>query len=117
MKKLLSILLALLLLAALTGCSKAPAPQQSVEGTPEEIIAKIYENHQPLKLNVISMELDLTDADAVAYNTGLESADKLSAVCVSEAMMGQAIPKQIFVEEQVFTPDMLTAELIAARAY
>ena len=90
MKKSLSILLALLLLAALTGCSKAPAPQQSVEGTPEEIIAKIYENHQPLKLNVISMELDLTDADAVAYNTGLESADKLSAVCVSEAMMGQA---------------------------
>ena len=90
MKKSLSILLALLLLAALTGCSKAPAPQQSVEGTPEEIIAKIYENHQPLKLNVISMELDLTDADAVAYNTGLESADKLSAAAVSEAMMGQA---------------------------
>lgn len=36
---------------------------------------------------------------------------------IQQYLAGQAIPKQIFVEEQVFTPDMLTAELIAARAY
>ena len=87
MKKSLSILLALLLLAALTGCSKAPAPQQSVEGTPEEIIAKIYENHQALQLGVMSTDIDLSDPDSVAYNTGLESGDKLSALCVSEPMI------------------------------
>ena len=36
---------------------------------------------------------------------------------IRQHLAGRAIPKQIFVEEQVFTPDMLTAELIAARAY
>ena len=36
---------------------------------------------------------------------------------IRQHLAGQAIPKQIFVEEQLFTPDMLTAELIAARAY
>ena len=30
----------------------------------------------------------MADADAVAYCTGLESGDKLSAACVSEPMMG-----------------------------
>lgn len=88
MKKILSLMLIFGLLAAFAGCSKQAAPQGGVEGTPEEIIGKIYEVHQPLQLNVISMELDLTDADAVAYNTGLESADKLSAAWVSEPMMG-----------------------------
>ena len=36
---------------------------------------------------------------------------------IRQYLAGETIPKQIFVEEQVFTPDMLTAELIAARAY
>lgn len=88
MKKILSLLLTLTLLLAFAGCAREAAPQEGVDGTPEEIISKIYEAHQPLKLNVISMELDLTDADAVGYNTGLESGDKLSAACVSESMMG-----------------------------
>ncbi|MGM9604960.1 MAG: hypothetical protein ACI3XG_07830 [Faecousia sp.] len=87
MKKILSFVLTLALLA-FAGCAKEAVPQGGVDGTPEEIIAKIYEVHQPLKLNVVSMELDLTDADAVAYNTGLESADKLGAAWVSEPMMG-----------------------------
>lgn len=87
MKKLYCLFLALALLT-FTGCAKETAPQAGVEGTPQQIIDKIYEQHQALKLNVGSMELDLTDGDALAYHTGLTSADKLSAACLSEPMIG-----------------------------
>lgn len=90
MKKLFSILLSLGLLLSLVGCAKEAAPQAGPQGTPEEIIAKIYENHQSLLLKVMTMDIDLSDGDAVRYNTGLESGDKLSAASLSEAMMGQA---------------------------
>ena len=90
MKKLVSICLALGLLLSIAGCAKEVAPQMGPAGTPEEIIAKIYENHQSLQLKVITMDIDLNDGDAVRYNTGLESGDKLSAASLSEAMMGQA---------------------------
>ena len=36
---------------------------------------------------------------------------------IRQYLAGQEIPKQIFVEEQVFTPDMLTQELMDARPY
>ena len=36
---------------------------------------------------------------------------------IRQYLSGREIPKQIFVEEQLFTPDMLTEALIAARAY
>ena len=88
MKKVFALVLTLGLLLSFASCAKEAAPQGGVEGTPEEIIAKIYENHQKLLLNVMSTELDVADADAVAYCTGLESGDKLSAACVSEPMMG-----------------------------
>lgn len=88
MKKVFSLFLAIGLLLSFAGCAKEAATQGGPEGTPEEIIAKIYENHQSLLLNVVSTELDLSDADAVSYFTGLESGDKLSAAWVSEPMIG-----------------------------
>ena len=36
---------------------------------------------------------------------------------IRQYMAGQEIPKQIFVEETVFTPDSLTKEIIEAREY
>ena len=87
MKKLICVLLACLLLSA---CGGKTEPVKAPEGTPGELIEKIYENHQQLKLNVFTMDLDLNDPDAVRYNLGLEAADKLSAAAISEAMMGQA---------------------------
>ena len=90
MKKLICVLLAAMLLLSMSGCGKKAEPQKAPEGTPGEIIDKIYENHQALQLKVFTMDLDLADPDALRYNTGLESADKLSAAAVSEAMMGQA---------------------------
>lgn len=90
MKKLICVLLAAMLLLSMSGCGEKAEPQKAPEGTPGEIIDKIYENHQALQLKVFTMDLDLADPDALRYNTGLESADKLSAAAVSEAMMGQA---------------------------
>ena len=81
MKKLTSLILAIGLLASFTGCAKEAPAQAGPAGTPQEIIAKIYENHQPLQLRVDSLELDLSDADAVSYNTGLS--DPASKLCIS----------------------------------
>lgn len=87
MKKLLSIVLTLGLLLSFAGCGQENGAQTGPQGTPEEIIGKIYENHQALQLGVMSTDIDLSDPDSVAYNTGLESGDKLSALCVSEPMI------------------------------
>ena len=90
MKKWTSLLLLAALLLTLVGCGKKTEPSAfNVEGTPEEIIAKIYEAHKPIDLALVGMDLDLTDADAVTYNTGLTSADRFSAVSISETMLGQ----------------------------
>lgn len=87
MKKWICIILAALLLA---GCTpKAPEAAGGIEGTPEEIIAKIYEQHKEIDLALVGMDVDLSDQDAVVYYTGLSSADQLAAVSVSETMLGQ----------------------------
>lgn len=87
MKKLMCVFLALGLLLSLAACGEKAAPPKTLEGTPEEIIAKIYDNHKELKLKVMSSEIDLSDGDGVSYYTGLQNGDKLSAAWVSEPMM------------------------------
>lgn len=92
MKKLTSLTLVLVLaLSMLAGCGakqEAPAPV-TIEGTPVQIIDKIYNAHKFVDLNLVSMDVDLSDSDAVAYNLGLASADKLDSAAVSETMLGQ----------------------------
>lgn len=90
MKKILTVLLALGLLLGVTGCARESAPQAVPQGTPAEIIEQIYSNHKTFELSVLTRDIDLSDANDVLYNTGLESGDKLSAASVSEAMLGQA---------------------------
>lgn len=95
MKKLTSLLLILALaLSVLAGCgAKAPenttAPAAGIEGTPSEIIDKIYAQHKPIELSLVTMEVDLSDPDAVSYQLGLSSADKVEAAAMSETMLGQ----------------------------
>lgn len=94
MKKWTSILLILALsLSMLAGCGakeQTAAPQGgNVEGTPSEIIEKIYAQHKNIDLNLVTMDVDVSDSDAVAYNTGLTSADKIDSAAVSETMLGQ----------------------------
>lgn len=85
MKKFFISMLALLTLLA--GCTQSSG---GVEGTTSEIIDKIYASHAPMELYVDTMELDLSDSDAVRFNTGLKSGEKLSQASISEAMMSQA---------------------------
>lgn len=85
MKKTALILALVLLLSCLTGCGggKATAP----EGTTEELIGKIYENVS-VELGLMTMPLDTSDPDALAYFTGLTSAEYITEGSVSEPMIG-----------------------------
>lgn len=64
---------------------------EAVEATElEKLMDSLYAAHGEIDLPLMSNVLDLNDADAVKYNTGLTTGDKLSEVVVSEPMMGQA---------------------------
>lgn len=89
MKKMLGVFLAAALIAALFAGCGAKQAAGGVEGTPEEIIAKIYAAHKEIDLSLVGMDVDLTDADAVKYYLGIENGDALSAAAVSETMLGQ----------------------------
>lgn len=51
-----------------------------------DIVNQIYEI-KPSGLKTMDVELDLTNADAVSYNTGLKDASKIKEAIVSEAMI------------------------------
>lgn len=96
MKKLIAGALSLVMaLTILAGCgAKAPAETTAPEVTMPNVdmttmIDNIYAQHAAIDMPLMSNPLDLSDLDMLKYNTGLSSADKLSEVVVSEAMMGQ----------------------------
>jgi putative cell wall-binding protein len=93
MKKFLTLLLAMMLImTSFTACGSGSEDTNggasAVEGTPAEIIEKIYEQHPVADLPLGTIELDLADADAVKMFTGLDSADKIDSAAASESMMG-----------------------------
>ena len=55
--------------------------------TPAEIIVKLNEHKQP-QFMTGEIPVDLADADAVLYYTGLASAEKIKEISVFESMMG-----------------------------
>ena len=79
----LALVLTLSCLAACGGSKTATAP----EGTTEELIAKIYEN-VTVELGLMTMPIDTADPDALAYFTGLNSAEHIVEGSVSEPMIG-----------------------------
>ena len=91
MKKLIAILLCLTLAVAMVACgNKEKTPEvKNLEGTAEEIIASVNEAHGAVELPLMTMTLDLSDLDAVTYNTGLTATDKVKEIAISEPMMGQ----------------------------
>lgn len=92
MKRIFAAALAALMLAvSLAGCAngKEEAENAGFDGTMEALAEKIYENHSAMELNTMTNRVDLTDADMLAYQTGLSSGEKLSEAVISEAMMGQ----------------------------
>ena len=92
MKKILTLLMVMaLIMTGFTACgsgNEGGNAAGSVEGTPAEIIEKIYEQHPVADLPLGTIEIDLADADAVKMFTGLDSADKIDSAAASESMMG-----------------------------
>ena len=56
----------------------------------EKFVESIYANHAAIDLPLMTMAQDLTNLDGLKYNTGLESAEMIGELVVSEPMMGQA---------------------------
>lgn len=54
-----------------------------------KLIETIYANHKELDLPIMTTNLDVADTNALTYNTGLTSGDKIAEGAVSELMMGQ----------------------------
>lgn len=89
MKRMITTLLAIVMMFTLTACNngKEAAEVKNLEGTTSELIEKVYETTKP-EFPLMTQEVDLTDSEAVKYMTGLDSADKISEVAVSESMTG-----------------------------
>lgn len=89
MKRMITAVLAIVMMLTLTACqgNNGGAEAKSLEGTTTELIEKVYETTKP-EFAFSTDELDLTDNDTVTYMTGLEKADKLSQVSVSEPLTG-----------------------------
>ncbi len=88
MKKLTAVLLLLAVLLSFAGCAESKA-QPLLQGTPSELIEKLYGWHQKIELPLVTSDLDLTDGGALEYNLGMTSAEPFSAVALSEPLMGQ----------------------------
>ena len=101
MKKMISLLLALVMVLSLAACgaastpaTEAPteAPAVSLNGTMEELLYKVVEI-QPVEFMGGAMTLDLTDASEdglwmIKNYTGLDNAESISEAAFFEPMMG-----------------------------
>ena len=96
MKKMISMLLALVMVLSLAACgaNNEPATEAAkhVEGTMEELLNKVIEI-QPVEFMGGSMTLDLTDTSEdglwmVKNYTGLDNADSVTEAAFYEPMMG-----------------------------
>jgi len=100
-KVVMVLLTAVLLIGILTACDEIPQDENleatgNIEGELADIITAIYENKNP-ELNVGTMEVDINDADALKYNTGLIGNEKIEEVAVSEAMIGSQAYSMVLV--------------------
>ena len=90
MKKFISvILLAAMALTLFTACGKEEAPKGAdLSGeTVETLIEKIYETKMP-EFALMTMPVDLADAETTAWLTGVSDPSLLKEAAVSESMMG-----------------------------
>ena len=87
MKKLIAFVLALVMAVSMVACGNKAAEKTPLAGTMEENIMKIMEI-APVEFMGASMPVDLTDADATFYFTGLSDASKVTDVVVYESMLG-----------------------------
>ncbi len=73
--------------AIFAGCGKKEQEQTALDGkTLPEIVDLIYEQKDP-GLATATMEVEMGDAGALKYSTGLDSAEGIEEAVVSEAMI------------------------------
>lgn len=73
--------------AIFAGCGKKEQEQTALDGkTLPEIVDLIYEQKDP-GLATATMEVEMGDASALKYSTGLDSAEGIEEAVVSEAMV------------------------------
>ena len=89
MKKFIAMILVLAMAVAMVACGNkaAAADKAPLAGTMEENALKVMEI-APVEFMGGTIPVDLTDADAVFYFTGLSSAQNVTDVAVYESMMG-----------------------------
>lgn len=94
MKKWIALVLVLVMAVSMAACGgkNAAADKAPLEGTMEENVMKVMEI-APVEFMAGPMPVDLGDTSedgkwALSYFTGLQSADKVTDVCVYEPMMG-----------------------------
>ena len=61
----------------------------------EKVYEEVGESNMPMMIE--HRELDLADADALSYNTGLTSAEGISRVVVSESMVGSVAYSMLYI--------------------
>ena len=99
MKKFISvILMAALALSLFAACGKTEAPKgNDLSGeTCEALVNKIYETKMP-EFALMTMPVDLADAETTAWLTGVSDPALLTEAVVNESMMGwPLLPTQVF---------------------
>ena len=94
MKRILSLVLALLLVFSLVGCQQSGSNSSTTEvtggyeGTLTELVTELYKDNTPEFMVGEAMPIEVTDNDAVFYYFGLENGEKLKEAVFSEPMMG-----------------------------
>ena len=92
MKRLLALTLAVLMIVSLfAACGKtepeAPKGADLSGETVEALVNKIYESKMP-EFALMTMPVDLADAEMVAWQTGISDPALLKEAVISESMMG-----------------------------
>ena len=97
MKKIIALALAMIMVLSFAACgangeTEEPSGENAVnpvEGTPEELIEKIYAEFETLpEFPLMTMNLADMDAEAFPMYTGLADNSKVKESAFSEAMMG-----------------------------
>ena len=93
MKKLIAILMLTAMVLSLTACGAKTPAEDKPQGadlsgeTVEALIEKIYETKMP-EFALMTMPVDLADAETTAWLTGVSDPALLKEAVVSESMMG-----------------------------
>ena len=87
MKKLIALALVLVMALSLAACGGKTGDKTPLAGTMEENVLKVMEI-APVEFMGGIIPVDLSDADATWYFTGLSDASQITDVAVYESMMG-----------------------------